>query len=629
MLQGIRQASKSYLMRAFLFVLLIGFGMWGIGDVFYSDPGETPAIIVGDEEVTAREVAFIFDRARRAYLPEASNSEAIDQGLLNQVMLELARQEIFNAEAQRLRLTVTRPMITTAIRLNPLFHDSSGRFSGLIMRDVLARRGLTEATLADEIGNQERRNQYLTPFIDDIEYPKDLLETLALWQVQKRRIRYATLPINPASIATPDNNTLALWYEDNRLAFDIPAQRAATIAIFDPADFAADITISDEELEAGFADRQIRYATPELRDIRQMVFPNPSTATTAKTRLDAGESFEEVASDMLGLTATDIIARELTRDDLALEVADAVFSQPQGEISAPVESPFGNHIFVVDNIIPAETTSLDEVRDELTAELLDEASINAVYDRITLFEDAQSLASGEGDSFDAAAREADARLVTIPAITRTGLDAEGAVVAGITGEMRDALWQQEVGADGILIEDADNVFFAVRVDDETPSRSRTLDEDDVRDEAIAGYQLQQALTTARDQAQTIITGDFATETRSQGLTINTSPAFNQAGEGLEAVADLGEVADALAETSFNLRANESDYVEVGTDRIILINLDTIIDADPAELEVATGADDNSTLLADLARQHNDDLRRDVTTSLLIGLQNLHNLRLRP
>ncbi|MCG8621263.1 MAG: hypothetical protein MJE68_04560, partial [Proteobacteria bacterium] len=144
-----------------------------------------------------------------------------------------------------------------------------------------------------------------------------------------------------------------------------------------------------------------------------------------------------------------------------------------------------------------------------------------------------------------------------------------------------------------------------------------------------GYQLQQALTTARDQAQTIITGDFATETRSQGLTINTSPTFNQAGEGLEAVADLGEVADALAETSFNLRTNESDYVEVGTDRIILINLDTIIDADPAELEVATGADDNSTLLADLARQHNDDLRRDVTTSLLIGLQNLHNLRLRP
>lgn len=620
MLQGIRQASKSYVMRAFLFVLLVGFGMWGIGDVFYSDPAERPAISVGDQEVSAGEVAFVFDRARRVFLPNSSNSEAIADGLLTQILLELTQREIFNAEADRLGLSVTRKMITTAIRLNPLFQDSSGRFSSLIMRDVLARRGISEAALADEISDSERRQQLLTAFTDGVEYPTELLRELARWQMQQRQINYATLPIDPAATPAPSESDLTLWYEDNAFAFDVPALRAATAVIFDPADFASNITISESELQAAFTDRQVSYATPELRDLRQMVFPNQAAADTAYTRLtDAGEDFADVASDMLGLATSDIIYPQATRADLLPEIADAVFTHPQGEISQPLTSPFGVHIFIVDSITPAETTSLDEVRDDLTAELLDEAAVNTVYDRISLFEDAQSL----GDSLEAAAAEAGGRILTIPAISFSGRDADGNALIDISGEVRNSIWQQEVGIDGILLEDAANIFFAVRVDSETPARSRTLDE--VRDEVVAAYRLQQAISQRQDQAAAVLAAeDFAAGIAEAGLTLQQSPAFDQNGTGLGPVVGLGEVADRIVETSFGLTQGESDQIQIGSDRIILIQLADIIDADPADL-----AGDNSTLLDDLAARHNAGLQQDITSGIIRGLQRLHDLRIRP
>ena len=91
MLSALRNGAKSTPMRIFLIALAAGFAMWGIDDVFNSVSSNDAAVRAGKVEVNAMEAAVEFDRTRRNYCG-SNNSEAISQGLLNEVLGGLARR---------------------------------------------------------------------------------------------------------------------------------------------------------------------------------------------------------------------------------------------------------------------------------------------------------------------------------------------------------------------------------------------------------------------------------------------------------------------------------------------------------------------------------------------------------
>lgn len=62
--------------------------------------------------------------------------------------------------------------------------------------------------------------------------------------------------------------------------------------------------------------------------------------------------------------------RVLRRGELTGPVEDAVFAAGVGEVVGPVRDPLGTHTLVVEEVRPARTRPLDEVRDEITSQLL-------------------------------------------------------------------------------------------------------------------------------------------------------------------------------------------------------------------------------------------------------------------
>lgn len=62
--------------------------------------------------------------------------------------------------------------------------------------------------------------------------------------------------------------------------------------------------------------------------------------------------------------------RVLRRGELTGPVEDAVFAAGVGEVVGPVRDPLGTHTLVVEEIRPARMRPLDEVRGEITAQLL-------------------------------------------------------------------------------------------------------------------------------------------------------------------------------------------------------------------------------------------------------------------
>lgn len=612
MLQALRNGTKSNLMRAFLLVLVVGFGMWGIGDIFRSSPNDEDAITVDNITVSANEVAITFDRARRFYYPGLNNNEAIATGLMDQIIAELIERSLFEAEAARLGLTVTRDMAKQSLRTNPLFQDASGNFNPLLMRDILARRGISEDQLIADIGYAEKRNQVIAAIASGAEYSPVLADSMAKWLAQQRQIHFAAIAISPDQVTDPDQATLSGWYRDNQDIFDAPTMRSVTAVILSPDHYLQNIVVSQTELENAFEERKSAFSVPERRDFLQMVLPDLETAEAVRQRLIAGEDFAAVALEVSGDKPEDITFVGVTRDDLPEDLAATIFAGSEGNVTNPSQTPFGVYVFEITAINEAKIPSFEDVRTRLEEELKIEMAVNQVYDSITIFEEAQD----SGATLEEAAKAAKAQLITIDGMSQNSLNESSDPINDIatsTG-FRSAVWQQEIGTEGMLIADEDNTYFALRVENETAARSRDLDE--VKDEAIKAWKLETAISRAKTQAEDIIAAnDFDAAVKSAGATLEQSSPFLQSGIGLD-----HEESSLIASASFSIEVGDKTLVETGSDSIIVIRLDDIIAGDEDTVTLR-----KNQLLADFK----DHLVADTEDAIVKGLATLHDVEANP
>ena len=612
MLQALRNGTKSNLMRAFLLVLVVGFGMWGIGDIFRSSPNDEDAITVDNITVSANEVAITFDRARRFYYPGLNNNEAIATGLMDQIIAELIERSLFEAEAARLGLTVTRDMAKQSLRTNPLFQDASGNFNPLLMRDILARRGISEDQLIADIGYAEKRNQVIAAIASGAEYSPVLADSMAKWLAQQRQIHFAAIAISPDQVTDPDQATLSGWYRDNQDIFDAPTMRSVTAVILSPDHYLQNILVSQTELENAFEERKSAFSVPERRDFLQMVLPDLETAEAVRQRLIAGEDFAAVALEVSGDKPEDITFVGVTRDDLPEDLAATIFAGSEGNITNPSQTPFGVYVFEITAINEAKIPSFEDIRTRLEEELKIEMAVNQVYDSITIFEEAQD----SGATLEEAAKAAKAQLITIAGMSQNSLNESSDPINDIatsTG-FRSAVWQQEIGTEGMLIADEDNTYFALRVENETAARSRDLDE--VKDEAIKAWKLETAISRAKTQAEDIIAAnDFDAAVKSAGATLEQSSPFLQSGIGLD-----HEESSLIASASFSIEVGDKTLVETGSDSIIVIRLDDIIAGDEDTVTLR-----KNQLLADFK----DHLVADTEDAIVKGLATLHDVEANP
>lgn len=111
MLNVIRKQAGSWVVKALLMLLVVSFGIWGIGDVFFGG-GQNPAVAsVGDSEVSSQELSEAFQRAVDGLQRQAGTAidreQAIRLGLMERTLQDLVTRRLIDLEAQKLGLTVT------------------------------------------------------------------------------------------------------------------------------------------------------------------------------------------------------------------------------------------------------------------------------------------------------------------------------------------------------------------------------------------------------------------------------------------------------------------------------------------------------------------------------------------
>ena len=601
MLTALRKQAKSWVVKAFLLLLVASFAIWGIGDIFYTNPTEDTVASVGSSEITGGELNEAFNRSltnlQRQFGGQLTREQAIGIGVLQQTLEEQISLRLVDMEAAEMGISVDDDTLRRLITENPNF-QSSGRFDRLRFNQLLRASGLSEEGYLEAFRRELARNTLTTSIAAAATVPDAQVDAIYRYRNEERRGRYlkvADADIN--DIEAPDDAALDTIYKENEQQFTAPEYRTITFVTLEPEDLLDEVEIADEDIQAAYDDRSSRYITPETREIEQLLAQDQELAEQAGALIEEGKSFSEVADELDNVSFTDLGA--VTEAGMPAGIGGEAFAVNEGEVTDPVQSPFGFHLFKVRAITPEEVTPLDDVRDDIRREL---ALIEA-EDRLPNFATQLDDELAAGSTVTEAARAVGVAAETAELVDRQGLDQAGEPVTSLEGwsSLLRTAFDAAKDEPSLLEETDDGAYYVLQVDDIVDPRLKELDE--VRDDVVAQYEDQQRREGAKAKAEDIRTklqeaASIETIAADAGLTIEVIEPVKRADDG--AGSGLNRLAiDALFKTDAGAIADEVIETDDG---VLVIAVDEIL-----EKNASDEADLRDQLKAELERQVQSDL----------------------
>jgi peptidyl-prolyl cis-trans isomerase C len=141
-----------------------------------------------------------------------------------------------------------------------------------------------------------------------------------------------------------------------------------------------DAPIDDKSVKQYYEEHVEEYSFPEQVRARQIVVATEDEAKTILRGLRKGEDFEKLAKEK------SMMPERLYGGDLGFfargempEAFDEVFSMKIGVISKVIKSPYGYHIFRVEEKVEAKVREFDEVKDEIAHKIRKNKSEEIYY----------------------------------------------------------------------------------------------------------------------------------------------------------------------------------------------------------------------------------------------------------
>lgn len=532
-----RKASSNWvgktIMSVVMGVLIISFGVWGIADIFRGF-GQSTLAKIGRTEISIEQFRQIYtdklQQIGRQFGRPLTQDQARAFGLDRQVLQQVVAEAALDENARRLGLGQSDAETMRTILSDPNFKGANGAFDPARFQQTIRQFGYSEQRYIAEQHRVALRRQIAGTLTAGLEPPKTQLEVMSRFQNEQRSIDYVKLgPAQVGAIEPPSSEALAGYFDDHKAQFRAPEYRKIAFVAVTPEAIAKWSDVSDEDAKKAFEERRDKLATPERREISQIVFANGEEAQSARTRLDGGLSFDDLAKER-SLKPSDVELGTITKAEmLDPAVADAAFSLAANGISQPVKGRFGVVVVKVGKIEPGSQPSYESVAAKLKREIAVERARAAVQDLHNKMEDARGGGAGVIES----SQKLGLAPVTVEAVDRSGRGPDGQPVTGIPQglDLASAAFASDVGVDNEALS-LGGGFVWFDVLGITPSRERSLDE--VKDQVEARWREAQVTSRLRTKAAEMVQklgqdGKLADEANAAGVKVETATGLKREG----------------------------------------------------------------------------------------------------
>jgi len=513
--------------KILLALLIAAFGVWGIADIFTGKSGNTTVASVEGEHISLqeyqrgvyRETEKLQAMLGKQFTPEIAKSFGIEP----RVLQNLIDNRLLVLESKSLGLRVSDADVVRSIRTSPNFQDESGNFSKARFEGMLKATGQSEKDFIQKMREDMAVKLLITTITDSISPPENASKILLSAREEARTVELYT--ISPALIKAPpapNDAQLKEFYDANAKDFTTPEYRKISYVTISENSLKKPAEPSAEAIEEEYKNRTDEFKKPERRKVSQLLFGNEDSAKKASLEIKAGKTLEEVGKTAHILNPNNISLGLLEKANVPTDAAEQVFALKSGEITQPIKSAFGWHIFRVSEILPAAIQPLAEVRAQIVSDLQKTETENALTKLSNQLEDA--IASGS--ALSEAAKEFGLKTISLPAIDKAGHLANGEIAKEIpaSDKFLEIAFKTDEKTESQLIAGKAGISYILRVENVALEHLQAFA--NVKTKLITDWLKQEKEKQLASTAQKIA-GQFANSTeREKAIKTYSLPAPN-------------------------------------------------------------------------------------------------------
>jgi peptidyl-prolyl cis-trans isomerase D len=501
-------------------LLAIPFAFFGVDFYFRGGDSMDNVAEVGGATITSREFTEALQRQQeqiREQLQGQADAALLDspqvrEGVLNQ----LVDERVAYATAIKRGITVSGAELQAVIAATPAFRENGGEgaFSRKLYEAALRSQGMSEPMYED----LRRRNLILGRLVGTLPatgfVPASVVERLYRIGQQQRQVSQAVLaPAQFAANAKVEQSEAQAFYDANKAQFMLPERARVEYLILSLDGIQKQVRVSPEEVKQYFEERRHQFEAPEERRARHILVtipPNASAEQKAQAKARAADllaqaqkapkSFAELAkkhSEDPGSAAEGGDLGFFARGRMVKPFDDAVFGmKQQGEIAGPIETQFGYHVIMLEEIKTAPGPRFETVAKDVEAELTKAQANKRFAEAAETF---SNVVYEQPDSLQPAAEQFKLELQKSGWIAREG-GADDPLLNN--DKFLRALFTDDVIKDRRnteAVEVAPNIIVSARVIEHEPARQRPFA--DVAPQIVGRLGQEKAARLAREEGE--------------------------------------------------------------------------------------------------------------------------------
>lgn len=521
MLQVFRDHAHKWFVKILLWLIVLSFGLWGIGDIIYKFFAHRPVVTVGKHDISREELSHHLQK-ESARINEMTKGQVTAQqlkeiGMHTSVINRLVSQLVLSDELDRMNLGASDELLKEQIQQMPAF-QTDGRFDANKFLSVLQQQGMNERAFLKEARLSMQRQQLLASITIGVNLPESYKNNLV--DALTREKGFAFVEIDASKIKLDHSATheqLESFYEQYKDKYTVPELRSITALVLDTKVLRHILGITDEQIRQSYEAQKENLKFPERREIARLTYAQEDNAQKAFALAKKGMSLAKISKEIPEgeLEEPGLVVKEQIPEFAAKEI----FALKSGDCTKIIPTGFGFHIFQVTKIEHPRTATFEEAKNEIESMLIQEQKSGKLDEIRSQIDDA--IASGQTLA-DVAAKMKLA-VHTFENINAKGLNLEGKPVfskpTAMHASMLEKAFTVEQGLDSGFVDVPREGAFVLSVTKVNPARAPAFV--DITHKVQRDWEAEQKLESASKIASSI-----ASEAKSLTLLADLAKKYN-------------------------------------------------------------------------------------------------------
>lgn len=279
MLNNIRNAADSFVMRVLLGMIAFAFVGWRIKDVLQTTNNfdlitfsDTKTISEEDFLEAKAEQIRVIQKQTGAHLSE----EDIKQlNIDNFIIKKLINNRIMNYLVHYYDLDLTDDTVIQFIKESANFKNEQGLFEVALFKGFLKNSYINEEDYVSDVKEHTLKNSLISIFIESFQTPKIMVKNIVDYMAETREVDLVQIDLKAQpkgafmTYATPVE--LEERYKENQELFEIPEKRSLSYVKISSEVLGKQIRNSDEELLKCYQDNQEEFANKKFSEVQKQV----------------------------------------------------------------------------------------------------------------------------------------------------------------------------------------------------------------------------------------------------------------------------------------------------------------------------------------------------------------------